>query len=430
MDLFPIRNMRSASRKELLEIRADIETELEKYTSRSDLSSLEEEGVENLRSSHAFVSRRLTNSPAVLQGSGSVSDQSEDLTFGSNPKKREVETSDNYMTLRAEDGSPVYAVGKGQRLVDVPGNEPDANSSAFGELVRASLTGRTSGLAPELKSVLSEGTGTAGGYLVPSRLSSMVVDLARNESVLVDAGMITIPLDTDHMRIATVTEDPVFTGRTENQLIQDSKVTFGAINIVPRQLSCLIKTSMEVVEDAPNFPAMITRTIARAFASSIDKFGLFGDGDSHTPRGLTFDPNLATELVNHDESPYSMQMIGHLEVRKKNHLPLTAIYDPNLEYEMASEKDSNLRWQEPPQLVKDKQQLVTNHMPDDSMFVGDFSQFALGLRSGLKVDFTDVGAGAFERNQRVFRVLWRGDFICLDPTAIVRVKRDPNLPAE
>ena len=86
------------------------------------------------------------------------------------------------------EGKPVFVLDKGDRWRDLPRrNDIDPNASV-GELIRLAITGNWRDASPGIRMVQSEGANSSGGYSVPDELMRGVIDLARAQSFVMQAG--------------------------------------------------------------------------------------------------------------------------------------------------------------------------------------------------------------------------------------------------
>jgi HK97 family phage major capsid protein len=93
-------------------------------------------------------------------------------------------------------------------------------------IVQAAITGRKNGLELPIKNPRSEGTDSAGGYTVPTQLSSNIIDKARAASVINQAGDQTYLTDSDNLTVARVPGDPTVEIKPENAAFSGSVITF------------------------------------------------------------------------------------------------------------------------------------------------------------------------------------------------------------
>ncbi len=138
------------------------------------------------------------------------------------------------------------------------------------------------------------------------------------------------------------------------------------------------------------------------------------------PNGLF--GTLSADIANTDVSAAAFKWTSlsgaALAIKNRNHTPSAAIMTPTREHGLQESVDLQERWLGPPPTLANVAMLSSTQVPSNKVAIGDFSQFAMGVRTQMRLDFTDVGAGAFEKNQRVFRVYWRGDFALLDERAL------------
>ena len=117
----------------------------------------------------------------------------------------------------------------------------------------------------------------AGGYTVPSALSSQWIDLFRSKMVLSRAGARTIPMDTNTLTLARVTGDPTVTWHGENAALTAGDPTFGALTLTAKTITCLVKLSLELAQDSANIEQVLQSTITSAMSQKIDETGLVGE---------------------------------------------------------------------------------------------------------------------------------------------------------
>jgi HK97 family phage major capsid protein len=406
MDIYSPAKLQKMTRKQLQEARADIVAEIADLEAVPNRSSVQELGLRNFKASLEIADETLQ-----IHGDGSIITGGMPSTGGTKARRSE---SEKYMTLETKDGSTVYAVSSTQRLVDVPGCKPVDEPNALGQLIRASVLGDKSGLSAEVRAVLDESNGV--NYTIPSKFIAETIDLARAQSVLSNAGMLTIPIENDGAKFIRVLADPVFSTKIKNNdFAEDDSMQLGLVTVVPRMLGCLIRVAREDAEDSANFSTLVQRIITKAFAQSIDNFGLNGVPGTQSPRGLfSF-----SEILNTDFETLTSTTVSAaaLSVKNRNHIPSAAIMTVTDDHAISELKDSTGQWLGLSPALKDTSIYASTQVPANRFAIGDFSKFALGLRTSLRIESTDVGAGAFEKNQRVFAIYWRGDFMVLDHNA-------------
>lgn len=160
-------------------------------------------------------------------------------------------------------------------------NLPDgikARELSLGRLLRGIVLGDWKGSEAERRT-LAIGDSTLGGYLVPSPISARVIDLARNQARVLQAGALTVPLEANTLTLARVTGDPTASWKAENAPGTFSDMAFGKIELVAKSLLALIKTSVEIFEDAANLSQVVE-------AVSLRRWRLSSTGPLSTARAL------------------------------------------------------------------------------------------------------------------------------------------------
>ncbi len=162
---------------------------------------------------------------------------------------------------------------------------PEDQQLSFDRYLRGLATGNWDGA--EHERALSEGTLTAGGHLVPTPLSARVIDLARNQTRVFQAGAITVPMASQTLKLARLTGEGTPAWKTENAAITDADMTFDSVTFTARTLVRLVKLSVELFEDAdPSSEDVIARAFASQLALELDRVALRGTGTAPEPRGV------------------------------------------------------------------------------------------------------------------------------------------------
>lgn len=300
-------------------------------------------------------------------------------------------------------------------------NNPDANrrlsGPCLGDVVRAMV-------APASKYVVADIMGSMGrdsgaGFIVPTRLSEMVSDLARASSVLSAAGMAILPISGD-TTIAKLIEDPEFEIKSENELFADAEMDFGAVRLVPSLIGCFISASRELAEDAPNFSTLVQSTIANALAVQIDKAGIQGMGPPSVV-GLLQNPVIG-ETGTFGSMTWAKLSAEATTIRNANYEPTAAILNPTTrDGLLLSTASGSGEWLSSPPTLSNVQVLATTNVPAGSGVIGDFRQMILGLRQDPIIEMTTTDGETFRRHQVGIKITFRGDFAILRETAFRRM---------
>jgi HK97 family phage major capsid protein len=163
-------------------------------------------------------------------------------------------------------------------------DQPDQDLS-FDKYLRGLATARWDD-APNERA-LAEATIGAGGALVPAPLSSRVIDLARNRTVVFRAGAVTVPMTSQTLALARLTSEGAPAWKTENAAITAADMVFDRVTFTARTLVRLITLSVELFEDAdPSSEGVIANAFAGQMAVELDRVALLGTGTAPEPRGV------------------------------------------------------------------------------------------------------------------------------------------------
>ncbi|MFE5793547.1 phage major capsid protein [Streptomyces sp. NPDC056503] len=268
---------------------------------------------------------------------------------------------------------------------------------SFDRLVRGMLTGDWIGADAERRA-LSEGVPGAGGVLVPTPLAARVLDLARAQARVMQAGASTVPMESQTLKIARQTGDPALAWHTEAAAITPSDLSFDSITLKAQTLPCLVKASIEVLEDVDNLDNIITNSVAKAIALELDRVALRGTGTAPEPRGLRNTSGITvTDLGAAAGAAPTwdnyVQAVG--TVRGENFEPNAAIHNPRTETDLSLLKDSQGQYLQPPAALSALQQLTTTQVPVNlthgtatdasEAYVGDWSQLIIGMRTSFSI---------------------------------------------
>jgi HK97 family phage major capsid protein len=304
------------------------------------------------------------------------------------------------------------------------GNDEDFS---VGKIIRARILGDQKNLNDfELKAA-GEGIGAAGGWMISEEVSARIIDLARNLSCVQKAGALTMPMPTAEMRLVKIASDPTAYWVAEHAEITESDWTLAPINLKAMTVGCLVRASLELLEDAGNSGTALEQSMAAALALAVDRVALLGDGVTE-PRGLdhctgvnliSMGTNGAT-LTNYD--PFSNAVE---DVADHNGQAGAVIFAPRTFYTLDRLKAATTNQPLlPPQSFIDLKKFVTNQVgiadtqgtatTASKAFVGDFSQILYGIRKPLEVEFTrQGGTGTFAKCESLIRCRMRLDVAVL-----------------
>lgn len=339
------------------------------------------------------------------------------------------------LTLRTADGRTIRAAEPGESFAsvapvgqsDVTGVGSDVSDLSLGRTLIASLTGDWSGAEREWQArdqlIASD---PAGGYLIQPAMSNLLIDQAREQTVLVRAGARTVPLSTTETRIVTVDSDPTAGWRGELEQLPATDVGFGQLLLSPRTLGAIVTLSQELVEDAANAPEAIENALRDAVSVQLDR-ALF--------RGVPENAWLANGVLEHEnvnriaagrvQLSYDHVLQGIRDVSVANGAANASIVHPRDQFNLDTSTDANNQYLQPPAPYQQQltRKLVSNQVPTDqddsgtanndesSAVVGNFASayVLLGMRNQFRIEASREAGDAFERLGLKVRIWGRFD---------------------
>jgi HK97 family phage major capsid protein len=320
----------------------------------------------------------------------------------------------------AKKRSTMFAKGE---LVANTYKPPIAN--AMGECVRAAIVGvKHSSVPREIRASMTEGSNERGGYLVPTEISSQVIDLARARSVIMQAGAQTVVMNSPEQIIAVVTGDPDFNVHSELDEIPLSDIDFTAASLHAYTITSRLQMSRELAEDAVNFATVVEAVLQQSLGAQLDYFAING-GTTTKPLGLLQNQDI-DETGSVGAIDWTDITAATTTLRNANHEPNSVIFAPSIHDALFNSEtgdgvNASRGWLDAPPTIRDKQFLHTTNCPSASVIVGDFTNFIWGVRKGATIEVTSEGAEMFEKHGVQVKIVWRGDFVVVRPAAFHRL---------
>lgn len=293
---------------------------------------------------------------------------------------------------------------------------------SFDKYMRGLVLGDWTGAAQER--ALSEGTSTAGGHLVPTPIAQGVIDLARNQSRVIEAGALTIPMASSTLKIPRLTGDPGPSWRAENAAVAMNDLTFDAVTLQAKSLSRGIVLSRELFEDT-EAGSVIAQAFSAAFATELDRAALRGAGTSVEPRGVlnTSGITVTNHGTNGTAVGYDFLLDAAGIVASYNFTPNAHIVASRTATSLGKSKDTAGNYLTAPSSLLPI--LATNQVPTNltvgtsnlasEVYTADWANLAIGIRQGFEIQFLDQRFA--DNGQVAFIAHLRADVVVLQPKA-------------
>lgn len=312
---------------------------------------------------------------------------------------------------KAEFDKPMPAGASFADLLGVPASQ---RGLSLGKHLRGMITGDWRGA--EQERAMSGATAGAGGALLPVVYSAQVIDLARVQTQVLNAGAQIVPLSARQVIMPKWTGDPTVAFRSENGAVATGDGTVDKITFTAQSLAGYTTLSREIIEDT-DLSDLLAGAYAKAVAIAWDNAALFGTGTAPQPLGLKNNTNITDNaaIVTNGQTPTWDNLIDAVgSVRGRNENVTAIVYHPRNELALGKAKDGQQRYLDVPRYIADVPRLATGTIPVNetegtstnvcnSMFVGDFSQLYIGVRTNFSVDVHPSPAAT---NGQVLMVAW------------------------
>jgi len=329
----------------------------------------------------------------------------------------------------------MFLTGQAPAIIRERGEAPlSANGTPFVDAIKALRQGRFDVVSFQLAGkALSEGTNSAGGYLVPVEYSATLIEMLRARAAIRAAGATVIPMSNDILNIPSQTGGATAYWVAENAQINASDSAWGQVQLQANKLAALTKLSAELFEDSdPQIERLVMDDLARVLALEEDLKYLRGDGTSNTPQGLENISGVnvdTTTLGANGNTPTFDNLVNMLYNLDADNVPAAGrgwIVHPRTVNTLRKIKDSQNKylWADPaapgdPPTLWGYPVFTTTAIPINetkgtstdasTVYLGCWPDFVIGQRKALELRASDAAGNAFEYDQVFIRAIMRVD---------------------
>lgn len=330
------------------------------------------------------------------------------------------------------EGAPLAAdqsfVGAMRALNRIPDAQNTDEPLSFGKYLRGALTGRWDGAENELRvsNALSGASTAAGGILIPEVLSGEIVDLARAQTRVIQAGARVVPMANRKVTVPKWVTDPVPEWRAENSPFVEDDGGMGSLELSAKGLGVVTKVSLELLEDT-DIQGELEAAFARSFAQVIDLSALYADGTDDEdgnprPTGVKHQPgvNVQAAATNGATPTWATLVESVGRVRDANEDPTAQIMADRTARSLALLTGGDGQYVAAPSYLDGVQRLTTGQVPTNlttgtstgntsDLFTADWAKLLIGVRSELRIIVLNQRYLP-DAGQIGFLCHWRGDF--------------------
>lgn len=306
-------------------------------------------------------------------------------------------------------GRAQLTLGREERMSDWQARRPgagrrssftveEAREFSLGRLIQGMVRGNW-GDAELERRALGEGSDSAGGVLVPELIASFVIDRARNQARVLEAGAVVVPMDSDDVSIPRLATGATGGWRAEHAPVTESDPVFERVRLVAKTAAVLTRLSWELFEDlTPQAADTIANELTQAIALQLDLAALRGSGVNPEPRGLRNTTGVTIQSLGANgatPSTYAALIDAAAAVLAANFTPNAAIYAARTAAMFAKLTDSTGQPLQRPPLLAGLTELVSNQIPvnlaqgtsndTSELYVGQWDQLLIGVRPSLAI---------------------------------------------
>lgn len=267
---------------------------------------------------------------------------------------------------------------------------------------------------------LNVGTATAGGNLVPTELlAGSFIDILRKRMAVMATNPTMLTGLSGNVSIPrmTSTSTAYFVG--ESGAPTESQQAFDQVNMTPKTIGAFVDYSRRLLlQSSIDVETMIRDDIAKVIATKLDNAAIYGSGSSNEPLGIKDTTGVGTQTIS-TFGTFAEYIGMETDVAAANADVANMFYLINASARGAlksTEKASNTA-----QFVFENNEIngypaiVSNQLANNDVLFGDFSQFVIGMWSGLDLT-VDPYANATSGSVRII-ALQDVDFAVKQPTA-------------
>ncbi len=332
---------------------------------------------------------------------------------------------DTLMQTLAQRFQPVIETKTKAALAAMKPNEPVSRKQIlFGNSVSGANNAKVSFLKAILDGdrmavkALSEGTSSAGGYLVPAGFREEIVMRLPEESELAPYVRV-VPVHTDSGNIPSLATDISVTWTSasgENTSFTESDPVLGTVAWALKRADAITKISRELAADAtPSIMEFISQLFREAIARERDKMIAIGDGSTQ-PTGLANTSGITT-LSSFGVPTFSklVEMEQNLKRKYRRHARWI-MNGTNLRriFSLLADNGEPLFRREmigdvPVSRILGYPVSQQDDLDDSEIYFGDLSFYLLFDREEMGIESTTTGGDAFVNHQIFIKVFERID---------------------
>lgn len=319
-------------------------------------------------------------------------------------------------------------------------SEEDSNLD-LGKYIRGLVTGDWEGSEAEKRSVTTSSIGT----IIPTVLSSQILDYALNTSMFLQSEVPTVPMDSNNLTYAKIkkigTPEFVKTEVQNNEFIQKDyfkkelaegkqiDLDLEVVTLKTKTCYAYSYVSLESITSAKNLSQILIKAFGDVISNAVDYAFLYGQYNSSekkfeefAPEGILNDDNissLTTKAITWDEY---IKAVGKI----KSYNGLASHYAINSKTEEALNllKTTEGQYLSKPQCLEALSPVVSNQLEDGTSIVFDKEALVIGIQNSLAIRMITDSDYCIKNGAIGFQIYCMMDCKTLYPQNICKITVD------
>jgi HK97 family phage major capsid protein len=272
-----------------------------------------------------------------------------------------------------------------------------------------------------LRRDLVVGTSTAGGNLVAAEtLASSFIELLRNRMAMMQAGVTMLSGLQGNISIPRQTSAATAYWVGEGSSPTESQQAIDQVNMTPKTVGAFVDYSRRLLlQSSIDVEGMVRADLARVIALELDRAAIYGSGSSNQPLGLVNTTGIGTQTIT-TYGTFAEYIGMETDVAAANADAGSLRYIINATARGALKSTEKSATSTAQFVFQDNEingypVIVSNQLTNNDCLFGDFSQFVVGMWSGLDLT-VDPYAGSTAGTVRII-ALQDVDYAVKQPSA-------------
>jgi HK97 family phage major capsid protein/HK97 family phage prohead protease len=272
-----------------------------------------------------------------------------------------------------------------------------------------------------LRRDLVVGTSTAGGNLVAAEtLASSFIELLRNRMAMMQAGVTMLSGLQGNISIPRQTSAATAYWVGEGSSPTESQQAIDQVNMTPKTVGAFVDYSRRLLlQSSIDVEGMVRADLARVIALELDRAAIYGSGSSNQPLGLVNTTGIGTQTIT-TYGTFAEYIGMETDVAAANADAGSLSYIINAAARGALKSTEKSATSTAQFVFQDNEingypVIVSNQLTTNDALFGDFSQFVVGMWSGLDLT-VDPYAGSTAGTVRII-ALQDVDYAVKQPSA-------------